>query len=85
MKCFVDILIFGVWRTQTDYFCDVCELVTHPLTAADTYIFLFPLAEINLERWHRELLAHPSLIVYSFRNHCRIFGVVPAKVRGEDS
>ena len=41
-----------------------------------TYIFLFPLWEINFERWHGELLAHTSFIVYSFRDHPWTFWVI---------
>lgn len=61
-------------------FCDVWSshklLIRSP--TADTYVFLFPLVEINFERRHGELLAHPSLVVHSFRHQRRILWAVPA-------
>lgn len=69
-------------------FCDVWSshklLIRSP--TADTYVFLFPLVEINFERRHGELLAHPSLVVHSFRDQRRVLWAVPAhSMRQENS
>ncbi len=80
------------WCTDADFREKVCcESVSRgylqihdpvtktPPTAAHTYIFLFPLAEVYFERRHGELLAHPSLVVHSFRHQWWILWAVPTR------
>lgn len=49
------------------------------LLVADTYILFLPLAEVNLEWRHGELLAHPPLVMNSFRDQRWILRAVPAQ------
>lgn len=44
----------------------------------DAHVFLFPLAEVDLEGGHGELLAHPPLVVHRFRDQRRVLRAVPA-------
>lgn len=44
----------------------------------DAHVFLFPLAEVDLEGGHGELLAHPPLVVHRLRGQRRVLGAVPA-------
>lgn len=44
----------------------------------DAHIFFFPLAEIDFERGHGELLAHPPLIMHRFRDQRGVLWAVPA-------
>lgn len=46
-------------------------------TKIQTYILLFPLAEVYFEGGHGELLAHSSLVVNRFRDQGWILWTVP--------
>lgn len=62
------------FETENSYL----NVVEIPLVA-DTYVFLLPLAEVDLERRHGELLAHPPLVMNSFRDQRWILRAVPAQ------
>lgn len=47
-------------------------------STADTYVFLLPLAEVDLEGRHGELLAHTPLVVNRFRDQRGILRAVTA-------